>query len=203
MLVGRLSPRRKGARMVRNVGVGVRLPRSLRTTWVLSCLLWIVPRVALAVTDEKPADDDKPPDAATLLLISDGYEREGYEAEARRDWKECGRSMLAAAETLPAHPRHAQRLAKAAQCFQKARLVGQALRARFALISTHPQDPLVRDALFDIAAGYHQLAYYSKAMECYEAFAVTFPRDKRAAKALKNAKEFREGLQAEEGGAEG
>jgi TolA-binding protein len=132
-----------------------------------------------------------------MALRSDGYEREGREHETRREWKGCGRAMLAAAESLPAHPRHAQRLASAAQCFQKARLVGQALQARVALISAHPGDSLVRDALFDVAAAYHQLAYYTKAAACYEAFATAFPRDKRAAKALENVSEFREAVRDE------
>ena len=61
------------------------------------------------------------------------------------------------AEALPDHPKHAERLWDAAQCFQNAHLVGQALRARLQLIKEHPKDKLAEKALFRVAAGYHQL----------------------------------------------
>ena len=83
--------------------------------------------------------------------------------------------MLAAAEALPDHPKHAERLWNAGQCFQNAHLVGQALKARLQLIKEHPKDPLAQKALFRVAAGYHQLAYYSKAAEHYEDFAKQVP----------------------------
>ena len=64
----------------------------------------------------------------------------GHGFEKQRNFKECGRSMLAAAEALPDHPKHAERLWNAAQCFQNAHLVGQALKARLQLIKEHPKD---------------------------------------------------------------
>ena len=45
-----------------------------------------------------------------------------------------------------------------------------------------------------MAAGYHQLAYYSKAAEHYEDFASKFPGEKKAIDALGNATTFRIGL---------
>ncbi len=99
-----------------------------------------------------------------ISLKSDTYDMEGHEYEKQKNFKECGRSMLAAAESLPDHPKHAERLWNAGQCFQNAHLVGQALKARLALIQEHPKDPLAQKALFRVAAGYHQLAYYSKAV---------------------------------------
>ena len=102
--------------------------------------------------------------------------------------------MLAAAEALPDHPKHAERLWNAGQCFQNAHLVGQALKARLQLIEAHPKDPLAQKALFRVAAGYHQLAYYSKAAEHYEDFANKFPGEKKATDALGNATTFRIGL---------
>jgi tetratricopeptide (TPR) repeat protein len=98
-----------------------------------------------------------------ISLKSDTYDIEGMVFEKQRNFKECGRSKLAAAEALPDHPKHAERLWDAAQCFQNAHLVGQALRARLQLIKDHPKDGLALKALFRVAAGYHQLAYYSKA----------------------------------------
>ncbi len=129
-----------------------------------------------------------------ISLKSDTYDMEGHQYEKEKNFKECGRSMLAAAEALPDHPKHAERLWNAGQCFQNAHLVGQALKARLALIAAHPKDPLAQKALFRVAAGYHQLAYYSKAAEHYEDFASKFPGEKKATDALGNATTFRIGL---------
>ena len=63
-----------------------------------------------------------------ISLKSDTYDIEGMVYEKQRNFKECGRSMLAAAEALPDHPKHAERLWNAGQCFQNAHLVGQALQ---------------------------------------------------------------------------
>jgi len=129
-----------------------------------------------------------------ISLKSDTYEIEGREYEKQKNYKECGRSLLAASEALPTHPKHAERLWNAGQCFQNAHLVGQALKARQKLISEHPTDPLAQRALFRVAAGYHQLAYYSKAAENYEDFAKKFPGEGKAVEALGNATTFRMGL---------
>jgi tetratricopeptide (TPR) repeat protein len=129
-----------------------------------------------------------------ISLKSDTYDIEGHEYEKQKNFKECGRSMLAAAEALPDHSKHAERLWNAGQCFQNAHLVGQALKARQQLIEQHPKDPLAQKALFRVAAGYHQLAYYSKAAEKYEDFSTKFPGEKKAVDALGNATTFRIGL---------
>src|SRR5258708_5899031 len=119
---------------------------------------------------------------------------EGDEYEKIHNYKECGRSMLAAADALPEHPKHAERLWNAGQCFQNAHLVGQALKSRQELIKAHPKDPLAQRALFRVAAGYHQLAYYTKAADFYEDFAGKFRGEKKATDALGNAATFRIGL---------
>jgi tetratricopeptide (TPR) repeat protein len=129
-----------------------------------------------------------------ISLKSDTYDMEGHEFEKLHNYKECGRSMLASAESLPEHPKHAERLWNAGQCFQNAHLVGQALKARLQLIKDHEKDPLAQKALFRVAAGYHQLAYYSKASDYYEDFAKRFPGEKKATDALGNATTFRIGL---------
>ena len=67
-------------------------------------------------------------------------------------------------------------------------------KARLQLIKEHPKDALAQKALFRVAAGYHQLAYYSKAAEYYEDFANKFPGEKKATDALGNATTFRIGL---------
>jgi hypothetical protein len=129
-----------------------------------------------------------------LSLLSDVLEQEAHDHERVGDPKECGRSFAAAAETWPTHERHAQRLWNAAQCFQNAHLIGQALKSLQALQTDHPRDVLAQRALFREGASYHQLAYYTKAADAYEAFAKKFPGEPQAALALGNAIAFREGL---------
>ena len=129
-----------------------------------------------------------------ISLKSDTFDIEGHEYEKQKNFKECARSFQAAAEAMPDHPKHAERRWNEAQCFQNAHLVGQALRARVALISEHPKDPLAQRALFRVAAGYHQLAFYTKAADSYEEFANKFPGEKKAVDALGNATTFRIGL---------
>jgi TolA-binding protein len=133
--------------------------------------------------------------AQMISLLSDGYDQEGARHEKRGDAKECGRSFLAAAEALPTHRRHAERLWNAGQCFQNAHLVGQAVKAWDALIKTHPQHELAKRALYRIGAGYQQLAFYERASDSYEAFAKKYPGEPPAPAALGNATLFREGLQ--------
>jgi TolA-binding protein len=133
--------------------------------------------------------------AQMISLISDGYDREGRDHEKRGDGKECGRSFLAAADTLPTHAKHAERLWNAGQCFQNAHLVGQAVKVWDALMKAHPEHELAKRALYRIGAGYQQLAYYEQAAEKYETFAKRYPGEPQAPSALGNATVFREGLQ--------
>jgi tetratricopeptide (TPR) repeat protein len=119
---------------------------------------------------------------------------EGYQYYDEGNFKECGRSLWAAAESMPDHAKHATWLHDAGLCFTKGRLIGRAVEVRNQLISAHPKDPLAQRALFQIAAGYHQLAYYTEAATHYEQFATKFPGEKEASDALNNAYTFRAGL---------
>lgn len=137
-------------------------------------------------------------------LKADSFDLEGRSFEKARNFKECGRSFLAAAETMTKKlsRRHAERLTNAGTCFQNARLVGQALSTRLALVHDHEGDgagpesgrDLARQAIFRVASGYHQLAAYSKAADYYEEFARKFPGEARSVQALGNASMFRIGL---------
>jgi tetratricopeptide (TPR) repeat protein len=129
-----------------------------------------------------------------VMLKTDSLVVEAKQYEKDKNYKECGISFIAAAETIPEHKDHAQRLYNAGLCFQNARLVGQAIKAREQLIKDHPKDVLAQRALFQIASGYHQLAYYSEAAKRYEEFAGKFPGEKQAFTALGNAYSFRIGL---------
>jgi tetratricopeptide (TPR) repeat protein len=106
-----------------------------------------------------------------IALKSDGFEIEAREHERRGAFKECARAMLAAADLSPAHAKHAERLWNAAQCFQNAHLVGQAINAWQRLADEHATDALATQALYRLGAAYQQLAYYSKAADLYEAYA--------------------------------
>ncbi len=127
-------------------------------------------------------------------LKSDTYAMEAKNYEKVKNYKECGRSMEASADTLPEHAQHPERLWDAGVCYQNAHLIGQALRMRVALIKAHPKNPLAQRALFQVASGYHQLAFYTKAADHYEEFANKFPGEKKAVVALGNATAFRIGL---------
>lgn len=124
----------------------------------------------------------------------DSVDLEGRRAEREGNYKECGVAMLAAADSLPDHPKHAERLYNAGQCFQNAHLIGYAIRAREQLIKDHPKDPLAQKALYRIASGWYQLAFYSRAADYYEQFATKFPGEKESVAALSNAYQFRIGL---------
>jgi len=63
-----------------------------------------------------------------------------------------------------------------------------------ALLKDHPKDPLAQKALFQIASGWYQLAFYSRAADYYEQFATKFPGEKESITALGNAYQFRIGL---------
>ena len=129
-----------------------------------------------------------------VSILSDGWAMEGDKQSRRGEHKECGRSFLAAAEALPEHGKHAERLWNAGQCFQNAGLIGQAIKAWTLLKDTHPTDRLAKRAHYRIGAGYQQVAYYEKAANFYESFAKTFPGEPEARRALANATVFREGL---------
>jgi tetratricopeptide (TPR) repeat protein len=129
-----------------------------------------------------------------VSLKVDTLAAEGYLYEDQSNYKECGRSLEAAAASLPDHPKHAERLSDAAACYQNARLIGHAVRMRNQLIASHPGDPLALRALYRIANGYHQLAYYEQAAKQYEAFATKFPGEREAPEALGAAYRFRVGL---------
>jgi len=129
-----------------------------------------------------------------VSLKTDSLVAEAKQYEKEKNYKECGISFIAAAETIPNHPKHAERLYNAGLCFQNARLIGQAIKAREQLIKEHEKDILAQRALFQIAAGYHQLAYYQEAAKRYEEFANKFPGENKALTALGNAYAFRIGL---------
>ena len=63
-----------------------------------------------------------------VSLKTDSLVVEAKQYEKEKNYKECGISFVAAAETIPDHKDHAQRLYNAGLCFQNARLIGQAIK---------------------------------------------------------------------------
>ena len=116
-----------------------------------------------------------------ISLKSDTYDMEGHGYEKQRDFKECGRSMLAAAEALPDHPKHAERLWNAGQCFQNAHLVGQALKARLQLIKDAPERRAGPEgAVPRRAPAITSWPTTRRRRSYYEDFAKKFPGEKKA-----------------------
>jgi TolA-binding protein len=129
-----------------------------------------------------------------VSIRSDGLVREGKQHERAGNHRACGQSMLQAADSLPDHPKHAERLHDAAHCFSKARLIGQAVAARTRLIELHPDDPLAQRAQHDLAGSYQQIAVYDHAAKHLERFASRFPGEEDSPRALGNAYTFRVAL---------
>ena len=103
--------------------------------------------------------------------------------------------MLAAAEALPDHPKHAERLWDAGQCFQNAHLVGQALKARASSSSRTTRK--IRWRRRRCSASRPATTSWPttrRRREYYEDFANKFPGEKKATDALGNATTFRIGL---------
>ena len=75
-----------------------------------------------------------------VSLKTDSLVAEAKQYEKEKNYKECGISFVAAAETIPDHKDHAQRLYNAGLCFQNAHLIGQAIKAREQLIKDHPHE---------------------------------------------------------------
>jgi TolA-binding protein len=129
-----------------------------------------------------------------VSIRSDGLVREGKQHERASNFQACGQAMLQAAESLPDHPKHAERLHDAAFCFSKARLIGRAVAVRKQLVEMHPDDPLAQRAQHDLAGSYQQIAVYDQAAKHLERFASRFPGEEDSPKALGNAYTFRVAL---------
>jgi len=152
--------------------------------------------------ETRAPDTDRSP--AFMATVGEMHEIEARDAEAKGNFAQCGRSFVAAAEASPKpgnrdqRRRLSERYARAASCFDKAHLVGQALKARMALLGGHPEGPLAADALFAVAQGYYRLMSYSRAADSFEEFARKFPRDRRASSAVRTAAELRAAVHEED-----
>lgn len=128
------------------------------------------------------------------------------ETEKAGDHRQCGILYLQLADRYPSDPKIDELFFNAGVCFEKARLIGLAIQAREKLISTKPDSPLSKRAIYRVGQNFQSIAAYESAAEKYEGFASRFPgefadpKEKDPAKrvdaplALYTASFFRRGL---------
>lgn len=97
----------------------------------------------------------KDPELHQLLigLKADGLVRDARDHENAHNFEPCARAFVAAANLLPKHSHHAQRLHNAYICFQAAGLAASAQEVRARLMEDHPNDPLTRQLQLRTAPG--------------------------------------------------
>jgi tetratricopeptide (TPR) repeat protein len=130
----------------------------------------------------------------TLRRLKRGIARkklEQYQKVGR--YRECGEGYAKLANDYPDDPRWPELAYNAAICFEAAKLIGQAIMIRDALIRVKPKHKLAHKALYQVGQNYHALAWYSRAADYYEKFAKQFPGETEAPDALRDAIVFRLG----------
>jgi len=95
--------------------------------------------------------------------------------ERNGDYRTAGKLYLQLAERYPDDPKIAELYYNAAVNFEKSRLIGLAIQARDKLISTKPDDPLAKKAIYRLGQNFQFIAAYEVAAEKYESFANKFP----------------------------
>lgn len=138
---------------------------------------------------------------ATLQRLKRGIARkklEQYQATGR--YREAAEGYAKLANEYPDDKRWAELAYNAALNFEAAKLIGQAISIRNALIKVKLTDKndkdgrkLAQKALYLVGGNYHALAWYSRAADYYERFAKQFPGEKESPDALQNAIIFRLG----------
>jgi tetratricopeptide (TPR) repeat protein len=131
---------------------------------------------------------------ATLNTLDAASKRKhAEELQKTGSYKECGDKYAAIANEYQDDPRWPELLYNAAICFEAAKLIGMAISIRNTLIKVKPKDPRAQKAMYMVGANYHALAWYSRAAEYYERFAMGYPGETEAPEALQNAIVFRMG----------
>ena len=119
--------------------------------------------------------------------------KEAEQLRKQAQYKMCGERFAAMANEYQEAERWAEMLYNSAMCFEAAKLIGLAISIRNTLIRVKPDHKLAQKAMFMIGANYHALAWYSRAAEFYEKFALKYPGESESAEALQNAIVFRLG----------
>ncbi len=138
--------------------------------------------------------------AVPTLLASVGRRTADIHLAAARSgedpagYKKGAEQYLAVYEEHEDYDRADELLFNAALCFEADYQVGNAIRARKALLEFHPESKLAKKTLKELGENYHAIAFYSDAAERYEQYAERYGKDDFAGDALENAFLFRLGL---------
>lgn len=127
------------------------------------------------------------------------------EFEGRKEFKEAGLCQNALVEKYPTDPRVPTLLHDMGVNFMRAKLVGNAMKARQALVDLAEdkcrkgdtkmcKNPLAQKAQFQLGQSYMELAFFESAAKYFENFASKYGGEKEAPQALSTAVFFRRGL---------
>ncbi len=147
--------------------------------------------------DHKEAEDVKKAVPTLLAGIrwkkAEAYQEQG-KAGDREGFVRCGEEYASIYNDYESHDRADTLLFNAARCFEAAYLLGNAVRARKALLDTFPSSQHYQQTLKELGLNYQAIAYYTDAADRFEQYADKFQKDDFSADALRNAYLFRLGL---------
>ena len=100
-------------------------------------------------------------------------------AEQSKDYKRTGQLYLQLAEKYPNDPKIDEVYYNAAINLERAKLIGQAVQARQALLAVvkekKMESPLAKKAIYQIGRNFQDIGVFEKAADNYEKFATEFP----------------------------
>lgn len=128
---------------------------------------------------------------------AEAYQEQGKQGD-REGFVKCGEEYANIYNDYENHDRADTLLFNAARCFEAAYLLGNAVRARKALLDTFPDSQHYQLTLRELGENYQAIAYYGDAADRFEQYAGKFQKDEFASSALRNAYLFRLGLGEEE-----
>ena len=124
---------------------------------------------------------------------AEAYQEIGRQGD-REGFVKCGQEYADIYNDYEEHDRADTLLFNAARCFEAAYLVGNAVKARNALLKTFPDSQHYQQTLRELGENYQAIAFYSNAADRFEQYAAKYKKDEYAATALQNAYLFRLGL---------
>ncbi len=157
---------------------------------------------ALAVQDKKlykHKESESIRGAVPTLLAGIRWKKaEAYQEQGRQGDREgfvrCGEEYASIYNDYEEHDRADTLLFNAARCFEAAYLMGNAVKARKALLDTFPESKHYQQTLKEVGLNYQAIAFYAEAAERFEQYAGKYTKDEFSSTALQNAYLFRLGL---------
>jgi tetratricopeptide (TPR) repeat protein len=142
------------------------------------------------------AEFQKDPDfIKTMKVILAGIKRKAAEQlETDKKWKAAAQAYLEIVAENPNDPKVDEILFNIGVLFERANLIGLAIKAREQLIQTKPDSTNAKRAIYLIGKNFQQVAAFENSAEKYEQFASKYPGEKEASTALYTASFFRRGL---------